>query len=71
MLERELDSINVRKRTLNFNIIESESQSEIPALLNSVLIFFFVKILLWAAKYVIKNSDLVMWLIETRIKKLI
>ena len=42
-----------------------------PAPLNPVLIFFFIKILLWAAKYTIKNSDLVMWLIEIRIKKLI
>ena len=71
MLGRELDSVDVRKRTLSFDIIEFESQGEMPAPLNPVLIFFFVKILLWAAKYAIKNSDLVMWLIEARIKKLI
>ena len=39
--------------------------------LNPLLIFFFIKTLLWAAKYAIKNSDLVMWLIEARTKKLI
>ena len=71
MLERELDGIDVRKRTLNFDIIEFGSQGEMPVPLNPVLMFFFIKILLWAAKYAIKNSDLVMWLMEARIKKLI
>ena len=42
-----------------------------PAPLNLPLIFLFIKTLLWAAKYAIKNSDLVMWLIEARTKKLI
>ena len=71
MLERELDGIDVRKRTLSFDIIESGSQNKMPASLNPVLMFFFIKILLWAVKYTIKNSDLVMWLMEARIKKLI
>ena len=71
MLGRELDGVDVRKRTSSFDIIESGSQDEMPAPLNPVLMFFFVKILLWAAKYAIKNSDLVMWLMEARIKKLI
>ena len=60
MLERELDGVGVRRRTSSFDIIESGFQNEMPAPLNPVLIFFFVKILLWAAKYAIKNSDLVM-----------
>ena len=39
--------------------------------LKTFLIFFSVKILLCAVKYIIKNSNFIMWLIEARIKRLI
>ena len=65
------DCTGVCRRTSSLEITESGSHGQIPAPLNPDLMFSSVKILSWAALNPIKNSDLVMWLMEARMKRLI
>jgi hypothetical protein len=54
----------VYRQISSLEMTESGSYREILASLNLAFMFFFVKTLLWAALNVMKNLDLVIWLIE-------